>query len=200
MARKTPELLKFNLRLRLARPIGPQILWALLIPVGTAAFAAYLVFRGFGPLAFIHSQQHFSQHRLTVPVLTIWYGLAAAWHQTGLVLTGPSIAAQSSQAIFQCAALLVAGAALVGTLRRLPIAYGAYALLGLGVALSSPTVGDPLVGLARYATVLFPLYMYGGAWASERRVLPTMLVGSAVLLAVCTVQFATWHVVGTLAI
>jgi Mannosyltransferase (PIG-V) len=189
-----------SLRLRLARRVTPRILWALVIPGGTAAFAAYLLLRGFGPLEFIHSQQQFSKHRLTVPVVTIWLALAAAWQQVSLIIGGASVGAQHSQAIFQFAALLVATPALVGALRRLPIAYGAYALFGFLFALSSPTVGDPLVGFARYAAVLFPLYMYGGAWVAERRALPTMLVGSAVLLAVCTVQFATWHVVGTLAI
>lgn len=182
------------------RRIGPQILWTLLIPVGIAGFAAYLALRGFGPLAFIHSQQHFSQHRLTVPVVTLWYAVAAAWHEAHLTVGGATIGGQSSQAIFQFAALLMAGSAFVGTIRRLPIAYGAYALVGFLFALSSPTVGDPLVGFARYAIVLFPLYMYAGAWAAEHHASRTLLVGSAVLLAVCTVQFATWHVVGTLAI
>lgn len=177
------------------RRVGPQIMWALLIPTGTAAFAAYLAVRGFGPLAFIHTQQHVSQHRLTVPVITVWYAVVAAWHQ--LTLQGNVIAVQSSQAVFQCGALLVAGAALVGTVRRLPIAYGAYALVSIVFVLSSPTVGDPLVGFARYATVLFPLYMFAGAWVAERGVSRAVLIGSAALLAVCTIQFATGHMVGT---
>ena len=194
------SILRRGSRWRARRPVRPQILWVLLIPVGTAGFAAYLAFRGFGPLAFVHAQQHFSKHRLTVPVITIWYAVAAAWHQAHLTLGGATDSVHSSQAIFQCAALLLAGAALLGTIRRLPIAYGAYALVGILFALSSPTVGDPLVGFARYAAVLFPLYMYAGSWACARRTLRTMLIGSAVLLAVCTVQFATWHVVGTAAI
>ncbi len=182
------------------RRIGPQILWTLLIPVGIAGFAAYLALRGFGPLAFVHSQQRFSSHRLTLPLVTIWYAVAAAWHQIRLTVDGAGIGAQSSQAIFQSAAFLVAGVALVGTFRRLPIAYGAYALVAFLFALSSPTVGDPLVGFARYAMVLFPLYMCAGAWVPERRTSRAVLLGSAVLLAVCTIQFATWHVVGTTAI
>jgi hypothetical protein len=190
--------LKSSLRNR--RQVGPRMLWALLIPMGTAAFAAYLALRGFGPLAFIHSQQQYSKHRLTVPIATIWYAIAAAGHQVRLIFHGGSRAAEGSQASFQIVGLLVAGSALVGTFRRLPIAYGSYTLMGFLFVLSSPTVGDPLVGFARYATVLVPLYMYGGAWAAQRRVLPTMLIGSAILLAVCTVQFATWDVVGTLAI
>jgi hypothetical protein len=190
--------LKWSLRYR--RSLGPRILWTLLIPAGTAAFAAYLAFRGFGPLAFVHSQQQFSKHRLTLPVVTVWYAIVAAGHQVHLILAGGSTGAERSQAIFQFAGLLVAGSALVGTLRRLPIAYGAYALLGFLFALSSPTVGDPLAGFARYATVLFPLYMYAGAWSAQRRVFRPMLIGSSALLAVCTVQFATWHVVGTLSI
>ena len=135
-----------------------------------------------------------------MPVVTLWYAVTAAWHQAQLTLGGGAIGAQRSQAIFQFGTLLVAGSALVATIRRLPIAYGAYALVGFVFALTSPTVGDPLVGFARYAAVLFPLYMCAGAWVAERRASRTILVGSAVLLAVCTIQFATWHVVGTLAI
>ncbi|HYB28709.1 MAG TPA: mannosyltransferase family protein [Solirubrobacteraceae bacterium] len=187
-------------RWRPRRSVRTQIVWAVLIPIGLAAFAAYLALRGYGPLAFVHSQQRFAKHRLTMPVVTIWYGVLAAWHQVQPTLDGAADSVQSSQAIFQCAALLVAGSALLGTIRRLPIAYGAYALLSFIFVLSSPTVGDPLVGFARYATVLFPLYMYAGAWVAERRALRPMLIGSAVLLTVCTIQFATWHVVGTLAI
>jgi hypothetical protein len=182
------------------RRVGPQILWALLIPVGAAGFAAYLGLRGFGPLAFVHSQQHFSQHRLTLPVITVWYAAAAAWHQLSLTVGGSETLVQNSQAVFQGGALVAASVVLVGTFRRLPIAYGAYALMGVLFVLSSPTAGEPLAGFARYATVLFPLYMYAGAWFAERRATRAVLVGSAVLLAVCTVQFATWHVVGTIAI
>ncbi len=194
------SILRRSSHWRARRPVGLRILWALLIPVGTAGFAAYLALRGFGPLAFVHSQQRFTRHRLTVPVVTLWYAVTAAWHQAQLTLGGGAIGAQRSQAIFQFGTLLVAGSALVATIRRLPIAYGAYALVGFVFALTSPTVGDPLVGFARYAAVLFPLYMCAGAWVAERRASRTILVGSAVLLAVCTIQFATWHVVGTLAI
>jgi hypothetical protein len=101
-----------------------------------------------------------------------------------------------TQSLFQSVTLLLAIGGLAGVLRRLPIAYGAYVAVGLMVALSTPTAGDPLRGLARYASVLFPLQMWLGAWSSERGMKHTLVRGSAVLMILFSVEFATWHVVG----
>jgi hypothetical protein len=59
-------------------------------------------------------------------------------------------------------------------------------------------VGDPLRGLDRYASMMFPLFMWLGAWAHERRVESPLVAVSALLLAGFTVQFATWHLVGSI--
>ena len=175
----------------------PAILWSALIPGGAGLFSAYLALRGFGAGATIHGQQQFFDHQLVGPFVGMWDGATAAWHEVRLELSGVPPSTYSSQALLQFGGLLLAGVALCGVLRRLPIAYGAYAALGLLIPLSSPTVGDPLRGLDRYASVLFPLYMWAGAWAVERRAMRPLLVVSCLLLVFFSAQFATWHWVGT---
>jgi hypothetical protein len=177
--------------------ITAGILWSALIPAGAAAFAAYLAIRGFGAFGALHAQQHFSAHRLMFPLVGVWEGVIAGWQQLQVVLLGTHAPVGDTQALFQLGALVVATAAVVGCVRRLPPAYSAYVVCGLLVALSSPTAYDPLRGLARYATVLFPLYMSTGAWAVERGAQRRLLLVSGLLLAVFTAQFATGNMVGT---
>jgi hypothetical protein len=106
----------------------------------------------------------------------------------------------AKQALFQLGALALSLLALVATFRRLPFAYGVYALVGLLLVLCTPTSWDPLRGLARYATVLFPLWIGAASWAVQHGAVRRFLIGSALLLCLLTVQFATWHMVGTPAI
>src|SRR5207248_2438405 len=125
--------------LRPRYPLTRSVLWAMLIPAGLAAFAAYLALRGLGPLAFLHAQERFSQHELVGPVVGLSKGLQSAWHELTHGAMGTN-----HQSIVGATALGVAVVALVGIFRRLPPAYGAYVVLGLMVPLSSPTIGDPL--------------------------------------------------------
>jgi hypothetical protein len=173
------------------------VLWTALIPAGVALFSAFLVVRGFGPAAMVNSQEQYFSHHLVGPLAGAWDGLVAAWREIKLEISGVSPDTNSSQALLQFGALVLAVVSLAGVIRRLPIAYGAYAALGLLVPLSSPTIGDPLRGLDRYTSVLFPLYMWAGAWAVERRAMRPLLVISCGLLAFFSAEFATWHWVGT---
>jgi len=156
--------------------IRPVALWFGLIPAGLASFCVYTALNGQGFLATFHSQQHLGGHRFTSPFEGIWEGIVAA-----------------PQHFRMLAVLVVAVIALIGVFRRLPAAYGVYVLLGLLIPLSSPSVGDPLRGLPRYASMLFPVFMWAGSWSAGRWFKPLVLAGSIVLLTICTVQFATWH-------
>ena len=61
--------------------------------------------------------------------------------------------------------------------------------------LSYPVTPQPLASLPRYEVVLFPLFMWGAAWAHDRdRAVPALGV-SAVLLGLFTAEFATWRFV-----
>jgi hypothetical protein len=179
-------------------PVTPAILWAGLIPLGAAVFAAYLAGKGFGATGTIHAQEQFSAHHLVGPLVGFWDGLTAAVRNLRLELSGVPPSTYSSQAVLQFGALILALAAMVGTFRRLPPAYGAYVAIGILVPLSSPTIGDPLRGLDRYTSVLFPLFMWAGAWMAEQRGARRPVIALSVLLMLFfSAQFATWHWVGT---
>ncbi len=161
--------------LRPRYPLRPGVLWLALIPGGLAAFCAYSAVKGFGFTATFHAQ-HVAGHRYTSPFEGIWQGVLSARHH-----------------LRKLAVLFVSIVALVGVLRRLPPAYGVYVLLGLLIPLSSPSVGDPLRGLPRYVSMLFPLFMWAGAWSAHRWFKPLVLAGAILLLTISTIQFATWH-------
>jgi hypothetical protein len=173
---------------------APAALWAALIPGGTAVFSGYLMLRGYGPLSFLHAQTRFTHHVLAVPLVSVGNAALDAWTQLRLGFTGFETQTQS---VVGLVALTVALLALLGVYRRLPLAYGAFVLVSLLVPLSSPTVGDPLKGLPRYLTVLFPLFMAAAPWALARGMRRPLVLGFAALLVFFTAQFATWHVVGS---
>jgi hypothetical protein len=90
--------------------------------------------------------------------------------------------------------LLAAAPMVVGVLRRLPLAYGAYVLAALALPLSYPVAPQPLMSLPRFEVVLFPLTMWLGAWLGERpRARLPVLVAMALLMALFVGEFATWH-------
>lgn len=184
-------------RLRPAYRVTPALLWAALIPAGTAAFSAYLMLQGYQPLAFFDAQTRLLHHGTMLPLITAWNGALSAWQQLKLGFEGTVGIVSQTQSLVGLIALGAAVLAFWGVCRRLPLAYAAYVAVGLLVPLSSPTVGDPFKGLARYETVLFPLYMAAAAWAGERGTRRPLLIGCAVLLVVFTAQFATWHIVGS---
>jgi hypothetical protein len=84
---------------------------------------------------------------------------------------------------------------LVGAFRRLPVAYGGYALAALAIPLSYPVAPQPLTSLPRFESVLFPLFMWGAAWLHERRLTDVGIGAGAVLLGLFTADFATWRFV-----
>ncbi len=182
-----------------------SLLGAGLIPCGTMLYSGYLWLAGYGPLAYLHAQTRLLRHELLFPLLTVARGAQIAWLQLTLGLSGRAgvlvpharTLLTSSQSFVGLLVLLVALAALPLLARRLPIAYAAYLAAGLLVPLSSPTVGNPLAGLARYESALFPLYMVAALWAVERGTRRQVLLVSVLLLAFFTAQFATWHVVGS---
>ena len=90
--------------------------------------------------------------------------------------------------------LLAAVPLLIGALRRLPLAYGVYALLAACLAVSFPVTTEPLTSVPRYLVVLFPLPMALALWiAHHPRLRLPVLGASAVSLAGFTELFATWH-------
>ncbi len=176
------------------RPRAWNLLWAALIPAGAVLYSAYLAARGYQWLSPLHAQQMFWGHYLTGPFGGIRDGVTAAWRQLHGSLAGAP-ASPYQTPVLQLAVLALCAAGLVGAVRRLPSAYAAYATAALLVTISSPTSGDPLRALDRYAAVLFPLFMAAGAWAVERGLTRRLALFSGAGAVLFTVQFVTWRFV-----
>ncbi|MDQ3630599.1 MAG: hypothetical protein M3417_04850, partial [Actinomycetota bacterium] len=179
--------------------------WVGLVPLGTAAFCGWLAFQGAGAMAPFDAQAEWYRE-LSVPFAGLWEGTAAAWDGARQLHSG-----SSDRVFFEHAAgdpfevarwnlqlygfLLLALVALVGTARRLPPAYAAYALAALALPLSTPVEAQPLMSLPRFVAVLFPLFMWGGWWIARRRRATRVAVGAAwaLGLVVFTAQFTTWR-------
>jgi hypothetical protein len=180
----------------------------LLIPLGALAYFAYTAAHG-DAAAPLHAEQAF-WHRHFVPALGAVKGLVAAIQSVHQIAAGPGshiLSTPSFQAAGQLSdPLRLAGAdltdfaffvfgciATVGALRRLPAAYGLYALAMIAVTVSTFDRTEPLVSFPRYLVVLFPVQMWLALWAERgRRRQPTLLI-SAGLLAFFASQFATWR-------
>ncbi len=90
--------------------------------------------------------------------------------------------------------LLAAVPAIVGVVRRLPLAYGAYVIAALALPLSDPVSAQPLMSLPRFLAVLFPLNIWLARWLSARpRAQRPAIVLCGLLMALFGAQFATWH-------
>jgi Mannosyltransferase (PIG-V) len=163
--------------------------WIAVVPLGLVAFCAALAVGGGDALAPFHAQDIWFRH-FAGPFVGVWDGTTAAWR--GLHHLDDK-AARADVVLF--CFLVLAVPAVVGTLRRLPPAYGAYVLAALALPLSYPVGPQPLMSLPRFLAVLFPLFMWLGAWLAEagrvRRA--AVLVPSAAGLLAVTAVFATWH-------
>lgn len=81
----------------------------------------------------------------------------------------------------------------IGALRRLPAAYGIYALASIGVTVSTYIPDEPLVSIPRYMVVLFPIQIWLAGWARTPARRNAVLIVSAGLLAYFSSQFASWR-------
>jgi hypothetical protein len=186
------------------RPRPRDAAWLLVIPLGTGAYLLWLWLSGLDPLAAFTAQSAWYRH-LAGPWGGIAAGARAAWAGVQQLLAGPTptiyfpaaggdpnVAAEHNLMLFGF--LLAAAVPLAGAVRRLPAAYGAYALAGVVAAVSFPVAPQPLMSVPRLLVVLFPLTMAAGAWLAEHRRLRRPLLGaSAVSLGACSGLFATWH-------
>jgi hypothetical protein len=179
-------------------------LWAAALPVGIGAYLAYLALAGGAPLEPFHAQEAWNRH-FAGPYVAVWDGARAAFDGLRQLLSfqrahvyfkvaGGSPFVDAGHNVMLFIFLLAALPMVVGVLRRLPAAYGAYVLAALALPLSYPVAPQPLMSLPRFEVVLFPLAMWLGAWLAERprARLPVLLV-MALLMALFVGEFATWH-------
>ena len=163
--------------------------WIALVPGGLALFCAALALGGGDAFAPLHAQDIWYRH-FAGPFVGVWDGTTAAWRGVHH-LDDP--ASRADVVLFGF--LVAAVPAVVGTLRRLPPAYGAYVLAALALPLSYPVGPQPLMSLPRFLSVLFPLFMWLGAWLADggRLRRAAVLAPSAAGLAIVSGVFATWH-------
>ncbi len=178
--------------------------WILMVPAGLAAFCAGLAIGGL-PWDAPFTSQDVWLRSFAGPFVGVWDGTVAAVQGARQLLSGarapvyfreaggdPFVAAAHNLELF--AALLVAIPALVGAFRRLPLAYGAYALAALALPLSWPVGPQPLMSLPRFELVLFPLFLWAGWWAARGRGRLEVLAGVFLAVqALAAAEFATWH-------
>jgi hypothetical protein len=190
--------------LRARRRLRADVLWLGLVPLGLAAYCAFLALQGLDALAPFHAQDVWFRS-FAGPFGGVWDGTVAAVQGARQLLSGahapvyftaaggdPLLVARHNVELF---AWLVLGAvAVVGALRRLPVAYGAYLVVALALPLSYPVGPQPLMSLPRFLAVLFPLAIWLALWMTGRAWRERFVVaGFAAALAVYTGIFATWH-------
>lgn len=170
---------------------------ALLIPVALAAFAAYLWVVVDDPLATFQAQREGWHRHATLPVVSAYLGLEDTGWAANRVRLGfnPFTDAATRAALTDGAFFLFAAVGSVGAVRRLPLAYSAYALSALlFLLLSVPDGGrEHLLSLPRVILVVFPLFIWLALWASTPRRWWGTLVTSVVLLGGYSALAAAWQ-------
>jgi hypothetical protein len=179
-------------------------LWLGLLPLGVALYGTYLGFSGGDAWAPFKAQGVWGRH-FAGPYGGVWDGLKAAFEGARQLLSfqrhhvyfpagGGSPFVSASHNLMLLAFLLAAIPALVGVMRRLPLAYGAYVIAALALPLSYPVSSQPLMSLPRFLVVLFPLGIWLAAWLAEHpRAQRPALALSALLMMLFVAQFSTWH-------
>jgi hypothetical protein len=197
-------LQRARVQLRPRYELRRDVLWLALLPLGVALYGLYLALAGGNPLSPLHAQEVWSRH-FAGPYVGIWDGLRAAFEGARQLLSGQRhhiYFATGKDSPFVMAGhnlmlIVFLGAAIpavVGVVRGLPLAYGAYVLAALALPLSYPVTAQPLMSLPRFLLVLFPLFIWLAAWLAQRpRLQRPALVLSSALMVVLLAQFATWH-------
>jgi hypothetical protein len=163
-----------------------------------------LALAGGDALAPFHAQDVWGRH-FAGPYVGVWDGLRAAFdgarqllsfqrHHVYFPIAAGSPFVSAGHNLILLAFLLAAIPAVLGVVRRLPLAYGAYVIAALALPLSYPVTAQPLMSLPRFLVVLFPLNIWLAGWLAVRpRAQRPVLVVSALLMACFAAQFATWH-------
>jgi hypothetical protein len=181
-----------------------DLLWLALLPAGVLIYGAWLALSGGDALGPFHAENAWNR-QLVGPFAGLWHGVTAAFDGARQLLSfqsrhvyfrlaggSPYVAAEHN--LIELAFLLAAVPAVVGVLRRLPLAYGLYVIAAIALPLSYPVTPEPLMSMPRYLVVLFPLGIWLAAWLSERpRLQRPALALSIVAMIVFLAQFSTWH-------
>jgi Mannosyltransferase (PIG-V) len=181
-------------RLRPRYRLRADALWLLLIPAGLVVFAVYTWIVYDSPFASYDAQAIFHREFLG-PFSALWYGGRDVGQAIGDLLgisNGEGIGA-SLRTLALAGTVVGALVATAGALRRLPVAYGAYALAALLPPLSTPWPDHPLWSTPRFIAVLFPLFLWLALVLRNRRWYLVFCVAFALGLAYCSARFSAWY-------
>jgi Mannosyltransferase (PIG-V) len=170
-------------------PPRPDVLWLALAPVGVVAYSLYLRHSVGDAFAWQHVQPLFGRTSAEWPTEALRQAGDAAVH----AVKGDGVDAYRGPILVETAYLGLAAAAVVGTFRRLPFAYGVYLVATLVLALYSPAHDDPLRSLPRLLLPAFPLTMWLASWTERRGITRPVVALSAVALVLLTAGFASWR-------
>jgi hypothetical protein len=167
----------------------PNLLWLALAPAGVIAYSLYLRHAIGDALAWQHIQPFFGRRSFEWPTESLRQAAVAAFH----AVKGDGPATYRGPILVETAYLGLAVAGVVGAFRRLPFAYGAYALAALLLAIASPAYVEPLRSLPRLMLPVFPIAMWLATWTERRRITRPVTIASAAALAALTAAFASWQ-------
>jgi hypothetical protein len=158
------------------------------------------------PLAFVRAQEEWGRRLSPAgPLEGIWDGLRAGWAGVRQLASGSDsnrywsavrdadpdrVAAVNLQ---QLAFLVLFAVLAVVAWRRFGAPYGLFATLSLLIPLSVPSERWPLLSMPRFGLVIFPLFLALAHVARSPRAHTAVIVVSAVLLGVVSVQWALWQ-------
>jgi hypothetical protein len=198
-------------------PIRRDAAWILLVPAGLVAYGIYLGIHSGDALAFGRAEASWARefgHIGPVPaafVGGIWQGTVAAVRGAGDLISGDASVGHALWAADGDGSLEPAGinveawlflvfavVATIGALRRLPLAYGAYAAVAIALAVSyprsaAPGYDVPLFSLPRFVAVIFPLFMWLALAVRDRGAERQAVIVSALLLGLYSAQWGTWQ-------
>jgi hypothetical protein len=187
-----------------------DVLWLALVPAGYGAFMLYLGLRGLDPLSPLSAHEQWDRF-FVGPITGTWEAFRAAADGVRQLLSmqtkhvywpqaipygyyDPMMVARDNVELIVF--LLAAVTGMIGALRRLPLAYGAYVAVVLLIIVSDQLAAQPLAGLTRYVIVLFPVQMVAARWLAIHRRWRLPVIGlSALALVYFAGAFATWHTV-----
>lgn len=181
--------------------LRPDVLWLALVPLGLVLYLAYCGIVLGDVMAPFHAQKLWFRHFVPIGAATegaraAWLGLRQLVHgsPTPVYFTqgGSDSFSTAAQSLLLFGFLVLVVLGVVGALRRLPFAYGAYAGIALLFSVSNPVDAQPLISLSRYVVVLFPVQMWMAGWCAKRGGVERAVGISAVLLGLCAAQFTRW--------
>lgn len=157
------------------RQLGWGTLALLLVPAGTLLYFAYLWDLTGEPLAYFVAQRGWHKE------------LVGIWHHPVIWLTAADLDAQQMSDL--ATAMFVVVTLILG-LRRTRLSYWIYAVVAFGVLMSS----SYLLGLPRYCSALFPIYLIWACVGEEHPAAGrSLLVMFAMLAPAIFWMWTTWH-------